>query len=74
MVRAIQSLGKQPAAGGSEAVELFYFSGHGVQSEGRNFLLPVRASINSDADLLPKAVDAEWVLKQMEQARNGLGM
>jgi formylglycine-generating enzyme required for sulfatase activity len=72
MVRAIQTLGQQLAARGSRAVGLFYFSGHGVQSDGHNFLLPVKASINSDADLLPEAVDAEWVLKQMEQAGNGL--
>jgi formylglycine-generating enzyme required for sulfatase activity/uncharacterized caspase-like protein len=72
MVRAIQTLGQELAGGGKEAVGLFYFSGHGVQSEGHNFLLPVKASINSDADLLPEAVDVEWVLKQMEQAHNGL--
>jgi formylglycine-generating enzyme required for sulfatase activity len=74
MVRAIQTLGHQLAAGGTETVGLFYFSGHGVQFEGHNFLLPVRAGISSDADLLPEAVDAEWVLKQMELARNGLNI
>jgi TPR repeat protein len=72
MVRAIQALGKDLAAGGKNAVGLFYFSGHGVQSDGHNFLLPVKVSINSDADLLPEAVDAEWVLKQMEAAHNSL--
>jgi formylglycine-generating enzyme required for sulfatase activity len=74
MVRAIQALGQQLVAGGKEAVGLFYFSGHGVQSEGHNFLLPVRASLQSTADLLPEAVDAEWVLKQMEEAHNGLNI
>jgi uncharacterized caspase-like protein len=74
MVRAIQTLGRQLTAIGKPAVGLFYFSGHGVQSEGHNFLLPVRASIQNEADLLPEAVEAEWVLKQMELAKNGLNI
>jgi formylglycine-generating enzyme required for sulfatase activity len=74
MARAIQALGRELTAGGKEAVGLFYFSGHGVQFEGHNFLLPVKASISSDADLPIEAVDADWVLKQMEVARNGLNI
>lgn len=74
LVRAIQTLGQQLKTGGPETVGLFYFSGHGVQSDGHNYLLPVGTVIESEADLLPEAVDAEWVLAQMEQAGNGLNI
>jgi formylglycine-generating enzyme required for sulfatase activity len=75
IVRAIQALGQQLTKAGQPGVGLFYFSGHGVQSrDGHNFLLPVRGHINVEADLLPEAVDADWVLKQMEEAGNGLNI
>jgi hypothetical protein len=46
-----------------------------VQSrDAHNFLLPVRGHIASEADLFPEAVDADWVLKQMEQATNRLNI
>jgi formylglycine-generating enzyme required for sulfatase activity len=73
MARAIQALGDQLNQGGHHGVGLFYFSGHGVQSrDGHNYLLPVKAHIAKDADLYAEAVDAEWVLRQMEQAGNDL--
>jgi formylglycine-generating enzyme required for sulfatase activity len=75
MVRAIQALGQQLTRAGQAGVGVFYFSGHGVQSrDGHNFLLPVKGHINVEADLLPEAVDADWVLKQMEEAGNGLNI
>jgi hypothetical protein len=73
MVGAIEMLGEKLTAAGGNGVGMFYFSGHGVQSrDGHNFLLPVRGNIRGEADLLPEAVDAQWVLKQMEQAGNRL--
>jgi hypothetical protein len=75
MVRAIQALGQQLTAEGKYAVGLFYFSGHGVQSrDGHNFLLPVKGHFASEADLFPEAVDADWVLKQMEEVHNHLNI
>ena len=74
MVRSIQALGRDLVSGGRDSVGLFYFSGHGVQSDGRNYLLPIGGRIDTEADLLPEAVDADWVLKQMEQAGNPLNI
>jgi hypothetical protein len=72
MLRAIQALGAALSEGGQETVGLFYFSGHGVQYQETNYLLPVKEDIRSDADLLPSAVDAAYVLAQMQQANNRL--
>ena len=51
---------------------LFYYAGHGVQLGGRNYLIPVGANIDRDADVEIEAVSADWVLEQMRYARNRL--
>jgi uncharacterized caspase-like protein len=40
------------------SVGLFYFSGHGVQIEGQNYLLPVRSVFREPADVKYRAVAA----------------
>src|SRR5436190_1461037 len=45
MARAITRFGEKLADGG---VGLFYYSGHGLQVRGRNFLVPVDAEIGSE--------------------------
>jgi formylglycine-generating enzyme required for sulfatase activity len=70
MKRAISEFGQRLMAAGPEATGLFYFAGHGVQIEGVNFLLPLAAAIATEADAEMEAVNADWVLKQMEFAGN----
>jgi len=55
-------------------VGLFYYSGHGVQVAGENYLIPVDAAIHSEADVKFEAVDAGQVLSNMKQAGNGLNI
>jgi hypothetical protein len=70
MSRAVADFGSALRAAGPEATGLFYYAGHGVQSFGRNYLLPVDVAISNAADLDLVAVDAESVLRQMASARN----
>ena len=70
MKRAISQFGRRLAAAGTDSVGLFYYAGHGVQVGGGNFLIPLGAHLESEADVDMEAVDAEWVLKQMEFAGN----
>ncbi len=51
-------------------VGLFYFSGHGVQAGGDNYLVPAGGSIESEADVRYKTVNAGLVLGKMEESRN----
>ena len=67
MVEAVREFGSQLRKGG---VGLFYFAGHGVQSKGRNFLVPVGAAIDAEADLEFETMDANMVLAQMDEAGN----
>jgi len=68
--RAISAFGADLREAGSEATGLFYYAGHGVQSFGRNYLLPVDAAPGNAADLGLVALEAESVLRQMASARN----
>ena len=68
--RAVAEFGRDLRAGGPEAVGLFYYAGHGVQSFGANYLLPVDADLTVAADLDLVGLEAASVLRQMASARN----
>ena len=55
-------------------VGLFYFAGHGVQAKGHNYLVPVDADIQTEADLEDVAVDLNYVLSLMDDAQNALNI
>jgi uncharacterized caspase-like protein len=56
------------------AVGLFYYAGHGVQAEGTNYLIPVDAEIESDADLEASAFEVGRVLRAMKAAHNEMNI
>jgi len=53
-------------------VGLFYFSGHGLQLNKLNYLLPIDAVIESEADVKYESIDLGRIISQMELARNDL--
>lgn len=70
MITAISQFGSKLRAAGEDATGLFYYAGHGVQSFGANFLLPVDIELQDAADLSLVGVPAQAVLRQMFSARN----
>ena len=68
--RAIAQFGRSLRERDEDAVGLFYYAGHGVQSFGNNYLLPVDVSLSDAADLDLVAIEAQSVLRQMASARN----
>ncbi len=56
----------------SAEVGLFYFAGHGVQMDGVNYLLPLKAIVHSAVDIEYEAVHLNRVLDKMGEARNQL--
>lgn len=56
------------------AVGLFYFSGHGGEFEGRNYLIPKGARIASNRDVKEYAVAAQRVLNRMEDAGSAVNI
>ena len=74
MHKAVRTFGSKLRAAGKDAVGLFYYAGHGVQSHGTNYLIPIGAQIESDADLAIEALSASQILRQMEDAGNTLNL
>jgi formylglycine-generating enzyme required for sulfatase activity len=52
-------------------VGVFYYSGHGAQVGGRNYLIPLGARITAEAVVPYQAVAAEEVLARMDAAGQG---
>lgn len=73
MENAINHFGKKLHGG---AVGLFYYSGHGVQYAGNNYLIPIGAisSISTPKQLKYKTVNAGYVLGAMANAGNQLNL
>ncbi len=71
MVRAIRRFGDRLKEGG---VGVFYFAGHGMQVDGRSYLVPIGAHIAVEADVGLEAVDATRVLARMEEADNDVNV
>ena len=67
MLSALREFGDHLRAGGTG---LFYYAGHGMQIKGRNYLIPVGASIEREDEVAFSAVDAQAVLDKMEAAGN----
>jgi len=67
---AIVNFGRDLRDNGPETVGLFYYAGHGVQSRGKNFLMPVDAALTNAAELDLVGVEADAVLRQMGAAKN----
>ena len=65
MREAIETFGRQLKGGG---VGLFYYAGHALQVHGRNYLVPVDARIEAEAEVDIKSVDLARVLAKMEIA------
>jgi uncharacterized caspase-like protein len=66
MRRAIREFGEKLRGKGAG---LFYFAGHGVQVNGRNFLIPANADIRYEDEIEDQSVDVSLVLGKMESAK-----
>ena len=50
-------------------VALFYYSGHGVEYEGSNYIIPVNAEIRNEYELVDQAFSADRIVKAMDRNR-----
>lgn len=71
MKRAVRGFGERIRNGG---VGLFYYAGHGTQTRGNNYLIPVGAMITNEDDVEYESVDVGLVLAQMATAHNRLNI
>lgn len=57
-----------------DAYGFFFYAGHGVQSNGENYLIPVDANIPSENFLRSRAVSVQMMLNELNDARNSLNV
>lgn len=67
MFRAFARLGQRTRAAGANTTALFYYAGHGLQSKTVNYLVPLDAVIESEADIRIDSIPADSVLDYMEE-------
>ncbi len=72
MLRAIRAFADQ--LGGNDTVAMFYFAGHGVQSHGKNYLLPIDADIEDEDDVELQGVDVQYLLDKFEGMKNPMNI
>jgi len=65
MVRALRDF-EDTAAGADVAI--IYYSGHGMEMNGQNFLLPVDVSLKTDKDVEDEAIPLDRVQRSLEGA------
>ncbi len=56
------------------ATGFFFYAGHGVESDGSNYLIPSGASIRSESFLRTRSVATQAVLDEMQSAGAGLSI
>lgn len=55
-------------------VGLFYYSGHGLQVDGINYLVPIDANIEMRAEVAEECISAATVLRVMEYSNNRINI
>ena len=55
-------------------VGFFYFSGHGIEVDGQNYLIPVDATIDEKSDTQDEAISLGKITRRMQNAKNRLNI
>jgi len=72
MTEKVREFGDKLKASGG--VGLFYYAGHGIQVNSRNYLIPVEADISREDEIDFAALNFDIVLRKMATANNGLNI
>lgn len=70
MEEAFASYGRTLKEAGPDATGFFFFAGHGVQSEGLNYLIPTDLVAYNEADIWANAPRLELLFRYLENAGN----
>lgn len=60
--------------GNPNAAGLVFYSGHGMQVKGVNYLIPTQADPQIEADLDDQCVNMDYVMRAIQEAGNGLNI
>jgi hypothetical protein len=71
MISAVRSFGDRLL---NSDVGLVYYSGHGIESKGRNYFIPVNTDIQRDDEISYQALDVSLILDKMTTAGKGVNI
>ncbi len=74
MKRSVSGFTKKLKAAGPDSMGLFYYSGHGFQAGGVNYLAPLGAQLQDEVDAEFEALSVDWVLGKLEAAHKGVNV
>ena len=74
MKRVLRDFSRDLRRLGDDTVSLVYFAGHGTQVAGRNYLVPIDADIEAEADVGIEALAVDNILGQLENLKGALSI
>ena len=74
MKRAFSDFAGKLQAAGRDAIAFIYYAGHGVQSRGVNYLIPIDARVDNEAQLDLEAVSTENIMQAIGAAGSTLNI
>jgi hypothetical protein len=72
MNEAVNQFGQKLIA--KKGTGLVYYAGHGIQSDGENYIIPVDAEITAEEDLQYECLNVGKILAKMEAAKNPINI
>jgi len=57
-----------------DSIGLFFFAGHGVQVNNNNYLVPIKAAIETEVDVEFEAINANYILHKMKESENKINI
>ncbi len=69
-----RAIGQFSAKLTDSSVGLFYYSGHGIQENGHNYLIPVEAELATEGSVMLETVDVDVVLQLMNLAQTRVNL
>ena len=70
-MESIWEFSDQVEALGPDTTALFFYSGHAVQFDERNYLIPVDSNMNSQKDVELEAINSDLILRALGNAFTG---
>ena len=70
----VEEFAQKVKARGPSTVAVLYYAGHGVESDGVNYLVPVSADIKKRGDIAPQSVAVKRVADRLSASGNALNI
>ncbi len=70
----LDAMSRFSARAAEATVRLVFFAGHGLQSKGKNYLLPVDADIKGEDDVAGRSADVGELIERLGRVQHGINI